>query len=130
MDSKLIENQFLLKVLNLSTLLFFIFPLLGALVPWLIWKSKKEEIRYLDQIGKAVINFEITWCIMLLIGFVLNTIVQGVSGELNIITILFVNATFFVFMYLMHFIAVMVNIFIIHFKNKVKYYPKISFLRN
>jgi len=65
------EDKGFLAVLNLSALSFFAFPLLGIIVPLALWILKKDKIRNSDKIGKRLLNFQISWCIVLFLGYTL-----------------------------------------------------------
>ena len=58
------DNKYLI-FLNLSALTFLFFPMLGILVPFILWTSKKDKIKNINKLGKGLINFEITWTILL-----------------------------------------------------------------
>jgi len=58
------DNRYLV-FLNLSTLTFLFFPLLGIIVPFMLWTSKKDKIKNINTLGRDLINFEITWTILL-----------------------------------------------------------------
>jgi transcriptional regulator with XRE-family HTH domain len=59
------EDRGFLTFLNLSVLSFVIFPLLGLIVPIALWVLKRDKIKSVDEIGKRIINFQITWCVVL-----------------------------------------------------------------
>ena len=59
------EDKRYLTFLNLSALTFLFFPLLGILVPFILWTSRKGKIKNINKLGKDLINFEITWTMML-----------------------------------------------------------------
>lgn len=63
------EDKGFLTSLNLSALSFIFFPLLGILIPLIIWISKKDKIRNLNEIAKDLLNFQITWTMMLFLGY-------------------------------------------------------------
>lgn len=72
-DWKLEKNNSYLALLNSSALSFLFFPVLGILVPLVMWISKKNEIHNINKTSKEILNFEITWCILLFftcIGFI------------------------------------------------------------
>ena len=58
------DNRYLV-FLNLSTLTFLFFPVLGIIVPFMLWTSKKDKIKGINTLGRDLINFEITWIILL-----------------------------------------------------------------
>jgi uncharacterized Tic20 family protein len=52
-------------MLNLSQLGFLAFPLLGVVIPLAIWILKKEKVKNVNEVGIAILNFQITWSILL-----------------------------------------------------------------
>ena len=64
-DWQIIEDSKALLPLNLSQLSFIAFPLLGILIPLIIWISKKDKIKDIDQVGKSILNFQISWTLLL-----------------------------------------------------------------
>jgi len=124
------EDRGFLKILNLSALTFIFFPLLGILVPFIMWISKKDKLKDINKIGKDVINFEITWNILLFfIPFLLNSIILATTGELSWRIVITTSLIFFTFMYILNFVFIISNTLLIHNEKDVKYYPKIRFLR-
>ena len=124
------EDRDFLKILNLSALTFLFFPLLGILVPFIMWISKKDKLKGINKIGKDVINFEITWNILLFfIPFLLNSIILASTGELTMRIIITTSLIFFAFMYILNFVFIIFNTLLIQNEKDVKYYPKIRFLR-
>lgn len=59
-----IEDSTVLKTINLSSLGFLIFPIMGIILPLIFWISNKNRIKHADKIGKSVLNFQITWCLI------------------------------------------------------------------
>ena len=64
-DWRIIEDNNVLLLLNLSQLGFIAFPLLGILIPLIIWTSKKDKIKDVDLVGKSILNFQISWTLFL-----------------------------------------------------------------
>src|SRR6056300_309089 len=64
-DWSIKEDKRYLTFLNLSALTFLFFPLLGILIPFILWTSKKGKIKNINKLGKDLINFEITLTILL-----------------------------------------------------------------
>lgn len=142
MDWTVIEDIDFLKKLNLSALTFVFFPLLGILVPALMWISKRDKIKDVDKVAKKVINFEITWAILffLIPMFIKPILFAFIEPFLNI----FNHGSYFnlgydhwtdakiiwTLMYLINISFIMLNTFRIHDGKKIKYFPAIRFLRN
>lgn len=65
------EDNGFLSFLNLSALCFIAFPLLGIIVPLAIWMLKKDRIKNINQLGKSLVNFQITWCLIVFLLYAL-----------------------------------------------------------
>ncbi|GAB4178119.1 MAG: DUF4870 domain-containing protein [Terrimicrobiaceae bacterium] len=50
-------------ILHLSALVGFIIPFGNILGPLVVWLVKKTEMPAIDPVGKAVMNFQISWTI-------------------------------------------------------------------
>lgn len=61
------ENQQLLVLVHLSQLLDFVTGIGGFIVPLVLWLTKKNEVRGMDEHGKAILNFRISMFIYILI---------------------------------------------------------------
>lgn len=61
------ENKQLLVLTHLSQLLDFVSGIGGFIVPLILWLTKKDEVRNMDQHGKAILNFRISMFIYILI---------------------------------------------------------------
>ena len=60
-----IEDKGYLTLLNLSAISFLIQPLLGIIIPLFMWILKREKIRLVDDTGRKLISFQITWTLIL-----------------------------------------------------------------
>lgn len=130
------EDKGFLTSLNLSALSFILFPLLGILVPLIIWISKKDKIRNVNKIAKDILNFEITWTMLLFIGYIsilMNTFYKiNSTGDINAAVIssrMVMNLVFIGTMYLFNLIVIIINTIRINNEKMVIYYPKIRFIR-
>ncbi|MEJ2881299.1 helix-turn-helix domain-containing protein [Pedobacter sp. GR22-6] len=57
------DNSFLV-LLNLSGLTFIAFPLFGIFIPLALWIMRREKVRHVREVGRKLINFQITMCIL------------------------------------------------------------------
>ena len=130
------EDKGFLAGLNLSALSFIVFPLLGILVPLIIWISKKDKIKNGNEIAKEVLNFEITWTMIVFIGYF--SIVLGTFYTINankdidtgIIGLsIFSHMVFFGIMYVYNLILIIINSVRINSGRNAVYFPKIRFIR-
>lgn len=134
------EDNGFISSLNLSALSFIIFPLLGILIPLIIWISKKDKIRKINEVAKDLLNFQITWTMIFFVGFIgvsLNFFssmdIQGdVSPSMisaHMTSRLTINLVFIGAMYLFNVIMIVINSVRINKDKDTFYFPKIGFLR-
>jgi transcriptional regulator with XRE-family HTH domain len=127
MDWSLKEDKKYLTFLNLSALTFLFFPLLGILVPFILWTSKKDKIKNINGIARVLINFEITWTMLLFFIPALLFVISKI-GLIPNITL----STFFVIiglLYLFNLISVLMNTIRIMNEKEIIYVPRIRFLK-
>lgn len=126
-DWSIKEDKRYLTFLNLSALTFLFFPLLGILVPFILWTSRKGKIKNINKLGKDLINFEITWTLLLffipLLWFFMAKI--GLIDDLDLRIIFIVIGL----MYFINLIFILLNTLRISNENDINYNPKIKFLR-
>ncbi|HPG09467.1 MAG TPA: DUF4870 domain-containing protein [Saprospiraceae bacterium] len=60
--------------LHLSALAMHIIPFGNILGPLIIWSSKRDRSAYLDQQGREVLNFHISWTVGLVLAVLLQVI--------------------------------------------------------
>lgn len=130
------EDKGFLSSLNLSALSFLLFPLLGILIPLIIWISKKDKIKNANRIAKDILNFQITWTMLLFVGYIGITISavykMNISGDVDAGVIgssLIFNLIFWGTMYLYNSIIIITNAIRINNEKKVFYFPKVIFIR-
>ena len=132
-----IEDNVFLKAMNLSALTFIFFPLLGIIVPLIMWTSKKDKLKNINKIGKDIINFEITWTLIVFTGFIINVIFLAKDfGSNGMLTPSFIISSqiriliFLIIMYGLNILLILINTYKIHKNKEIFYYPKIRFIRN
>ena len=121
------EDKGYLIFLNISALSFIFFPLLGILVPFIMWTSKRDKLKNVNTIGRALINFEINWTFMLaLIPVSLLLLTKmGALENLTFSTIIIIA----IIMYSLNIVLITYNTFRINNNKDVVYYALIKFLR-
>jgi len=125
-DWQIIKDNNVLLLLNLSQLGFIAFPLLGILIPLIIWTSKKDKIKDVDQVGKSILNFQLSWT--LLFFFIAIGIYTSVKLDLSI-NISFADLLIVITgMYFINFIVVIFNTIRYHNGKSIKYKPAFRFL--
>ena len=141
LDWAVYEDKGFLISLSLSALGFMIFPILGILIPLIIWISKKDKIKDINNIAKDILNFQIAWTILFFIGYIflvayttmafsaadkmesIDFAVEMFTSRLNVYII------FVMVMYLYNLVFIIVNSVRINKEKAVKYFPKLRFIR-
>ena len=125
-DWQIIEDNNVLLRLNLSQLGFLAFPLLGILIPLIIWTSKKDKIKDVDHIGKSILNFQISWT-LLLFSIVITIFITTKLELTKNISFAGILITFSG-MYFLNFVVVIINTLRYHNGKPIKYKPAFQFL--
>jgi transcriptional regulator with XRE-family HTH domain len=133
-DWTVLEDRGFLTSLNLSALSFIVIPILGIIIPLIIWISRKDKIRNVNEIAKAILNFQITWNMVFFIGF--GSIIAFAYFEKRSIVIedpslvrLFVPLIFPIIMYLYNATLTIISSINIYNDRKVNYHPKFRFIK-
>jgi transcriptional regulator with XRE-family HTH domain len=125
------DSHGFLALLNLSALSFILFPLLGIAVPLALWLSNRKKVLNIDQHCKRIINFQISWCLLIAamlivlfnpdafhishnyLGFgVPELIILGIAG-----------------MYFFNFVYIIFNSILVMNTRQIIYQPTVPFLR-
>lgn len=131
------EDTGFLISMNLSSLSFLIFPLLGVLIPFVIWVSKKGKIKGVDDFAKELLNFQITANILHLIGivvipiayvsFINHTLEEFISFGVQ--PMVQASLVWWLFMGLYNTIMVLLNTYRLNRGTAVVYTPKFRFIK-
>jgi len=126
-DWSIKEDKRYLTFLNLSALTFLFFPLLGILIPFILWTSRKGKIKNINRLGKDLINFEITWTLLLF----LIPFLWFLMSKIGILENLTLRIIFIIIgiMYFINLIFILLNTLRISNEKDVIYNPKIKLLR-
>ncbi|WP_462248719.1 helix-turn-helix domain-containing protein [Ekhidna sp.] len=129
MDWEVEENISFIKRMNLSALMFLVFPLFGVLIPYIIWHSKKGRMAKLDEAGSALINFQITWNFLLFFGLIFTS-VSMIFGNPEPSLALLIGAGLFYLIaaYAYNFLMILINTSLIQKNKPLRYIPSIKFL--
>lgn len=137
LDWTQVEDKGYLIGMNLSGLAFLLIPLFGVVLPIVLWMSRKDKISGVSELGRDLVNFQLTWtafyylAMALIFWFSTYQIVSG-SGDINpgyLLTGAYFRGGLIIAIY--SFITIMIswNTYRINKGLKVKYLPKINFLR-
>jgi transcriptional regulator with XRE-family HTH domain len=133
-DWTVLEDRGFLISFNMSALSFMVIPILGIFVPLIIWISRKDKIKDLNQFAKEILNFQITWNLLFFIG--LGSIIAYIFFETKSIVTedpsslrLFAPIIFAGIMYLYNLTLTIINSININNNRIVRYYPKFRFIK-
>ena len=68
-DWKIEKDQNYLTLMSLSSFGFLLFPILGIILPLTMWVYKKEKIEGVNKLGKSILNFQISWTLLLFLSY-------------------------------------------------------------
>lgn len=127
-DWELEENNSFLKALNISALSFLFFPILGIILPYILWQTKKNRIKGLNQVGRDIVNFQITWNLIYFLGMLIIAvgIILALSSTWWIVIV--TASLFSLGMYGINIILIILNTLLIHRGKKLFYEPKFTFV--
>jgi transcriptional regulator with XRE-family HTH domain len=126
-DWQIKEDPGYLMLLNLSALSFIIFPLLGIIVPMAMWVMKKDKVKNVDYVGKAILNFQITWnvAVFLILLIVLMQIFFKEGVWISVWTLMLIP----VGLYFYNALLIIINAVRSANDKKVNYIPAIKILK-
>ena len=129
------KDKEFLTLLNLSSLSFIIFPILGIVVPFVLWVSKKNKIENADEYGKQIINFQISiivfvFVIALFFWLISWTIIPRIDNDFISWLGPFMGMVFpIVLYYAYNFIVIIINTIRASRNMPIKYRPKLNFIK-
>lgn len=134
-DYSLVEDKTFLKILNISTLSFLFFPLLGIILPLIFWVMKRDKIKDVDFIGKKILNFQITWTIILFAYYLLLMLpvffhfqLFGGNGDVSLSSAML--PIYFTFLlYGINILFIILNAVLIYSNRKIFYKPAFRFFK-
>jgi uncharacterized Tic20 family protein len=135
LDWTMKENRGLLMMTNFSALSFILFPFLGIVLPFIIWVSNRRTIKDLDKTGRGILNFQLTWFILLVFWFVV--LVFGLVSMFKVGNFdggtmghkMMIQELGLLILYLYNFVFVIINAFRIDRGKELFYFPSIPFFR-
>lgn len=126
-DWQIIEDTSIIKVLNYSQLGFLAFPVLGILIPLIIWIQKKDKVNGVEKLGKSILNFQITWTTTLFLVYIILalSIIFSIPAIYNTKTIYLTIAG----LYLLNIFMIFLNASRINKKKETYYNRAIKILK-
>lgn len=131
------ENKSFLLGMNISGLIFIVLPLLGVVLPLILWMSRKDKIAGVSELGRILVNFQLTWALVYYLwatfcGWLIGYFKFSGNGDVSpdfVYNYLQVRVGVIFFIYLFEILMISLNTYRINKGLKVKYFPKINFLR-
>jgi transcriptional regulator with XRE-family HTH domain len=127
-ESELQEDGNLVVLMNLTQLAFLAFPLLGVIIPLIIWLTNRNRIRDVDEVGQSILNFQTSWSILLfsihMVGLALILVIGKASPA-----IFYGYAISMGVLYPYNLFQILSNISRYRKHGEVRYGPALKFLR-
>jgi len=131
-----IEDKGYITLLNLSSISVIVQPLLGIIIPLVMWILKREKIKLVDDTGRKLISFQITWTLVLYVVVLIASKGEFIPFSLNIlekfpilISDFSIGGSVILFLYLFNIVLISINIRRSQKGLKNKYFPAIPFLK-
>lgn len=125
------DDNNVLIMLHLSQFGALVFPLLGIIIPLAVWIFKKNTVKNVDEHGKAILNFQISWFIVLFILPISLFMIQichlnlGFPFERLLISSLFV----LIGLYVYNILTIIINLIRIDKGKTIRYVPSLILIR-
>jgi transcriptional regulator with XRE-family HTH domain len=136
LEWEIIEDKGYVQLLNWSAISFIIQPLLGIIIPLVMWIFKRGKVKFVDETGKKIINFQITWVLILNIFSIIVTKSSIMPLYFNILDSMFLIFSKFsiallilLLLYLFNIVCILINVKKSQKGLKNKYFPAIPFLK-
>lgn len=85
-DWEVNEDLNYLVLMSVSALSFLVLPLLGIIFPLVMWITKKGKIKKVNKLGKAILNFQISWILFLFLSYALIGVIFLIFALTNVDT--------------------------------------------
>ena len=134
-DWKVQEDQNYLTIMSMSALGFLFFPLLGIIIPLTMWMFKKDKIKNVNELGKSMLNFQISWTLLLFLYYIFmftgmfGGIFRGIFGDLISPSWMLQVVFPIVILYGYNIIITVINTIRIYNNKSFKYMPALRILR-
>ncbi|WP_067145645.1 helix-turn-helix domain-containing protein [Pseudotamlana agarivorans] len=133
-DWKIQEDQNYLILLSISALGFLFFPLLGIIIPLAMWMSKKDKLKNVNELGKSILNFQISWTLFLFLTYILLAIefIISISMDLSISWKITMWQSWFpvtIIFYIFNLTIILINTVRVYRNKTFKYRPALKILK-
>ena len=106
-------------LLNISALCYFLFIVLGIIVPMAVWIFTKDRYSKVDEVGRRLLNFQICWCLLIFYVFAMMFLLPTfrIDGMLAVQLLYIINVCFIIFNSIRSYLG------------KEMFYPAVRFIR-
>lgn len=129
------EDKGYLLGMNLSGLAFLLIPLFGVVLPIVLWMSRKDKIAGVNELGRNLVNFQLTWTAFYYLALTLNgwlTKYLMRMGDVDasvVVNGIWIRSGIIIAVYSFIVMMILWNTYRIQKELPVKYLPKVNFLR-
>ncbi len=132
-DWKIQEDHNYLTLMSLSALGFLFFPLLGIIIPLTMWIYKKDKLKNVNELGKSILNFQISWTLLLFLNYIFIFIASFGRAMRELLPSLNLGVlTVFIpliLLYAFNLVVIIYNAVRINKNKSFKYKPALRFLK-
>ena len=126
-DWQVTEDRNVLLILHLSQFGYLIAPFIGIIIPLVVWVQKKDKIRHVDEQGKSILNFQITWTLIFFLA--IGGFIAAIFMRYLPVTSAFILYAVMIGLYLYNAFLIVINTILSINRKKVYYIPALPMLR-
>ncbi|EAZ80160.1 helix-turn-helix domain-containing protein [Algoriphagus machipongonensis] len=129
------EDKGYLIGMNMSGLAFLLLPILGVILPLVLWMSRKDKVKGVAALGREIVNFQLTWITIYYLGLLINgwvlkfLISSGDIAPSIFMSGMYINAGIKITIWLLIIGMILWNTYKVNKGMPFKYFPKINFLK-
>ena len=129
------EDKGYLIGMNMSGLAFLLLPILGVILPLVLWMSRKDKVKGVAALGREIVNFQLTWITIYYLGLLINGWVLKYlmsSGDIVpsiILSGMYISVGIKITIWLLIVGMILWNTYKVKKGMSFKYFPKINFLK-
>lgn len=129
------EDKGYLIGMNMSGLAFLLLPILGVILPLVLWMSRKDKVKGVAALGREIVNFQLTWITIYYLGLLINGWVLKYlmsSGDIVpsiILSGMYISVGIKITIWLLIVGMILWNTYKVNKGMPFKYFPKINFLK-
>lgn len=133
-DWKIQEDKNYLTLMNLSAFGFLLFPLLGIIIPLAMWMSQKDKLKNANELGKSILNFQISWTLFLFLSYAILAIgfIVVISMDLSTFWKILMWQSWIpltIIFYIFNITIILINTVRVNHNKSFKYKPAIKILK-